>query len=333
MFLLLAVSLLLLGRLVQLVLRLSPLFVQFWLVLRVLLLFFQVLLILRLFLLLSLFLLLGVRLLLLGFLVSSPRFLFPFLGALVQALGVLPPRLVVQFPLSTAVSTTTPFSGLLVAGPLATVLLGLLLALPTSLSLHSASLLGPVLPLLNVLLVLVTVLLTLVTVTLTLVALLPGLAGTLSGLRLTLLGTALSARPLVPRRECLVTGGLPAPSLVPSLPAAGAALQPGLSLELLLVLRVIRLWILPSLVGRLLATELWTLPAPGLGRRLALVSLRLSTTGGLILLSPRRRPRLALPALRSPVPLRAFRPLWRLLSLRRLLTLWRLLVRRLLVAP
>lgn len=86
-------------------------------------------------------------------------------------------------------------------------------------------------------------------------------------------------------------------------------------------------------MGRLLATGLWARPAPGLGRGLALVPRRLSTTGGLILLSSRRLTRLSLPALRSSVPLRAFRlPLRRLLPLRRSLILMRPLARRLLVA-
>lgn len=64
------------------------------------------------------------------------------------------------------------------------------------------------------------------------------------------------------------------------------------------------------------------------------MSRRLSTTGGLILLSSRRRTRLSLPALQSSVPPRAFRlPLWQLLALRRLLILRRVVARRRLLAP
>lgn len=211
----------------------------------------------------------------------------------------------------------TLFSRLLVAGPLATVLLALLLALPIALLLYSASLLTSVLPLLNVPLALLGALLTLVTVGLSLMALLLGLAVVLAALGLMLLVTALSTRLLVARRERLVTGGLSASTLMSALWTAGTTLLASLPLERLLVSPVTRLWILSCLLGRLLVTELWALPAPRLGRRLATVSLWLLTARGLILGSSRRWPRLTLPTLLSPVPLRAFRlPLWRLVSLR-----------------
>lgn len=113
----------------------------------------------------------------------------------------------------------TLFSRLLVAGPLTTVLLALLLALPIALLLHPTSLLTAVLPLLNVPLALLGVLLTLVTVGLSLMTLLLGLAVVLSAPGL-LLVTALSPRLLVARRERLVTSGLPASSLSSSLWAA-----------------------------------------------------------------------------------------------------------------
>lgn len=243
------------------------------------------------------------------------------------------PRLVVQFLLSTAVSASSLLSRLLVAGPRATGLLGLVLALSTPLPLGSASLQAAVLSLLSVALPLLNVLLVLATVGLPFVALLPGRAGRLSASGLMLLRTAPPARLLVPRRECLVTGRLSASSLIPSLPTAGTPLLSRLSPELLLVLPVTRLWALPSRLGALL-TDLWTLPAAGLGRRRALVSLRPSTTGGLMLLSPSRRTRLPVSALRSSILPGAFGlPLWGLLALRRPLSPGRLLARRRLLAP
>lgn len=215
-------------------------------------------------------------------------------------------------------------SRLLVAGPRPTVLLGLPLALPTPLSLHSASLPAAVLSLLGIPLPLPNVLLGLVTVGPPLVALLLGRAGTLSSLGSMLLGTAPRARLLVPRREGLVTGWLPASSPFRSWPTAGTALLLGSSPGLLLVLPVTRPRALLSWPGALL-TDLWVLPAAGLGRRRALVSLRPSTTGGLRLLSPHRRPRLPWPALRFPVRPMAFGlPLWRVLAWRRPLSPGRL---------
>lgn len=126
--------------------------------------------------------------------------------------------------------------------------------LRTPLSLYSASLLASVLSLLSVPRALPNALLALVAPL--------GRPGTLSAPRLVLLGTTLSARLLVVRRECLVTGGLPASTLSTASRARGLASLPWLfmelllALELLLVLRTARLWILPSTVGRLLAIGL-----------------------------------------------------------------------------
>lgn len=212
---------------------------------------------------------------------------FPFLGPLTETLGILAPRLVVQFLLAAAAPVSTLFPDLLIASPLAPLLPWLLLVLPTPLSLHFASLLAPVLSLLSIPLLIARVLLPLSTVGLSLVALLLWLAGLLSALWLGLRGSGLSTRLLVARREGLVTGGLLASSLLSPLWAAGAASLSALSVELLLVLPATRWWVLASPLGWLLTAELWTLAALGLRRRLTSLFLGVSTAGGLILRTAR----------------------------------------------
>lgn len=245
------------------------------------------LLIILLVLLIALFPSLAVCLLRLRIHFTFPGGSFPFLGPLIETLGILAPRLVVQFLLAAAVPVSTLFPDLLVASPLAPLLPWLLLVLPTPLSLHSASLLATVLSLLSVPLLIARVLLPLSTVGLSLVALLLWLAGLLSASWLGLRGSGLPTRLLVARGEGLVTGGLLASSLLSTLWAAGAASLSALSVELLLILPATRWWVLASPLGRLLTAELWALLALGLRRRLTSVFLRLSTAGGLILRTAR----------------------------------------------